>query len=193
MHAHASYKSVHPKSLLFLRRALPKPLLEELQFCPGSKLPRTSKSKLWSQLEELHITLDYVNPSTPNFSPAMLVENLHSIQFLPSSKLATFSISVESSKDNEMFFFSMDALLRTIPVLAYPTLKSVDIRAEKCRPTSQREDYCYHKTNDYSKLQLVELTVKIASSNTKCMPKNLMAILKAQRSLKNVVVEGVKY
>lgn len=162
-------------------------------------LQKRSSNNKWKTLQELHIKVDYICPGTPtnsNFSPHWLVENLRSVRNLPASNLKVFSLTVEKDKDGDMFFFTASALLNTIPVMAFTSLKKVSVVTPKCRTMSHKEiDYNdkRQKIANFSRMQLNSLTVNIKEGlQNQAIPCNLMGILEAQMSLMELSIQGIR-
>ncbi len=190
-----------PKPMLFLRRALPPHIIQNLLDAQRSVavFQKSCSIYKWSTLKELHIKVDYICPGTPtnsNFSPHWLVENLQSVRNLPVFNLCVFSLTVEKDKDGDMFFFTVGSLLNTIPVMSFTSLKKVSVVTPKCRPMSHKEiDYNdkMEKVANFSRMQLNSLTVDIKEGlQSHAIPSNLMGILEAQRSQMQVSIQGIR-
>lgn len=94
-----------------------------------------------------------------------------------------------------MFFFTMSSLLNTIPLVAYPSLKSLSVVSPKCRPIGPSESLgkCQWDKKLFAQMRLSELTVRICEGHGHAIPDSLLAILEAQqKSIKSLSIEGIR-
>lgn len=190
-----------PKPMLFLRRALPSHIIQNLMDAQRSVTIYQKQRFInkWSTLEELHIKVDYICPGTrtkTNFSPHWLVENLKSVSNLPVANLSVFDLKVEKDKDGDMFFFTVSSLLNSIPVMAFPSLKKVSVVTPKCRQMSHKEIEYYDKRQNvvnFNRMQLNSLTINISEClQSHVIPSNFLGILESQRSQMQVTLQGIR-
>lgn len=151
-----------------------------------------NNNNAWANLAELHIKLDYISPSTPHFSPFLLVQNLRSLRHWAVGNLKAFSVIVDQSKDGEMFYFTIPWLLNLIPVKAFETLSSVAIEVPKCRPEKIRAGGESRRNCDYDQMHLDEFSMNIREGYNHPIPYEARMILRSLKESKRVMLTGFK-